>query len=218
MSDTLLSGGVPATDPAAQTPGNNPNPNPNPAPPANPADAAPPAEAGKQAEPGKKVKDGKADEAKTGAPENYEDFKMPDGVEVDKEALEAFKPLAKELGLSQEQAQKLIDLQTGFVQKQAEAQQKAWQAVEDGWLETVQKDAEISGDENLAFARKARDAFGSPAFIEMFEATRVGNHPEFVRFLVKVGKAISEDKLHAGGNSPAQKKSAAELIYTSMSN
>lgn len=46
---------------------------------------------------------------KQGAPEKYEDFKMPEGTELDAEVGAAFQGVAKELNLSQEQAQGFLD-------------------------------------------------------------------------------------------------------------
>ena len=46
---------------------------------------------------------------KQGAPEKYEDFKMPEGTELDAEVSTAFQGVAKELNLSQDQAQGFLD-------------------------------------------------------------------------------------------------------------
>ena len=53
---------------------------------------------------------------KAGAPEKYEAFKVPDGVQVDEAALKEFEPMARGLNLSQEQAQQLVDF---YAAKQA---------------------------------------------------------------------------------------------------
>jgi hypothetical protein len=44
-----------------------------------------------------------------GAPEKYEDFKLPEGMPVNKEMTEGFKSVAKKLNLTQSQAQDLVD-------------------------------------------------------------------------------------------------------------
>src|SRR5262245_60440079 len=48
-------------------------------------------------------------QAKPGAPEKYE-FKAPEGVTLDTGLVNDFTPLAKELGMSQDAAQKVVDL------------------------------------------------------------------------------------------------------------
>lgn len=62
-----------------------------------------------------------------GAPEKYE-FQAAEGVELDTEALKEFEPVARELNLTNEQAQKLVDaypkILAGVQQRQAEAGRK----------------------------------------------------------------------------------------------
>ena len=43
------------------------------------------------------------------APESYTDFSVPEGHTLDAAAIESATPLFRELGLSQDQAQKLVD-------------------------------------------------------------------------------------------------------------
>jgi hypothetical protein len=57
--------------------------------------------------------------------------------------------------------------------------------------------------------------FAIPAMIELLENTGYGSNPEMLRFLVKVGKAIGEDRLvKAPGTAEAKKeKSASQSLY-----
>jgi hypothetical protein len=147
------------------------------------------------------------------APESYE-FQMPEGVELDKAAADEFSGIAKEYGLTQEQAQKVADVGAKMVQRQLEAHAAQVAA----WTEAVKTDKEIGGDklnENLAIARKTIDTFGSPELKNVLNQTGLGNHPEIVKLAYKIGKAISDDGFVRGGNTTAQ-KSAAEILYPSM--
>lgn len=160
---------------------------------------------------GNKDGEGKADEKVV--PESYE-FEMPEGVTIDPAAAEEFASIAKELKLSKEEAQKVADVGAKMAQRQAESHQK----LVSSWIESVKADKEIGGDalnENLATARKAIDTFGSPELKELFNQWGIGNHPEVVKFAVKVGKAISDDGFVRGGNTTPP-KSAAEIMYPSM--
>ncbi|MDR5772084.1 MULTISPECIES: hypothetical protein [unclassified Caballeronia] len=134
-----------------------------------------------------------AEEAK---PIEYTDFTLPEGVTLKGEALDELKAFAKEKGLSQEDAQKLVDM--GAKQSQAFTarltEQAQAQAAE--WATQTQNDKEIGGEqlpENLAAAKQALDKFGSPELKSLLNQSGLGNHPEVVRFMVKAGKAISED-------------------------
>ncbi|EON5964084.1 peptidase [Enterobacter cloacae] len=148
-----------------------------------------------------------------GAPEKYE-FKAGEGVELDTEALKDFEPVARDLNLTNEQAQKLVDaypkILAGVQQRQAEA----WQKQTEGWAETVKADKEIGGDKltaNLSAAQRALDQFGTPELKEYLNATGLGNHPDLVKTFVKIGKAMSEDGMVDGSNQG--QRSAAEVLY-----
>ncbi|HEC0300766.1 peptidase [Citrobacter freundii] len=148
-----------------------------------------------------------------GAPEKYE-FQAGEGVELDAEALKDFEPVARDLNLTNEQAQKLVDaypkILAGVQQRQAEA----WQKQTEGWAETVKADKEIGGDKltaNLSAAQRALDQFGTPELKEYLSATGLGNHPDLVKAFVKIGKAMSEDGMVDGSNQG--QRSAAEVLY-----
>ncbi|WP_164038045.1 peptidase [Serratia marcescens] len=148
-------------------------------------------------------------EKKSAAPEKYE-FTPPEGQELDANALAVFEPIAKELGLSQEQAQKLVDIYPQLQQQQAEA----WSKQVADWGEQVKADKEIGGDKfnaSVGAAQRALDQFGNPELREYLNASGLGNHPALVRFCAKVGKAMAEDTFvvpNQGGQ-----RSAADILY-----
>lgn len=148
-----------------------------------------------------------------GAPEKYE-FTAGEGVDLDTEALKDFEPVARDLNLTNEQAQKLVDaypkILAGVQQRQAEA----WQAQTEQWASDVKADKEIGGDKlttNLSAAQRALDLFGTPELKEYLNTTGLGNHPDLVKTFVKIGKAMSEDGMVDGSNQG--QRSAAEVLY-----
>lgn len=192
-----------------------------------PAPAGEPAkQEGEQPQAGKPKDDKPADGEKTadkpaeekeqkqeGAPEKYE-FTAGEGVELDTEALKDFEPVARDLNLTNEQAQKLVDaypkILAGVQQRQAEA----WQAQTEQWAADVKADKEIGGDKltaNLSAAQRALDQFGTPELKEYLNTTGLGNHPDLVKTFVKIGKAMSEDGMVDGSNQG--QRSAAEVLY-----
>lgn len=124
--------------------------------------------------------------------------------------LTEFTTFAKGLGLSQEAAQKFVEREVALQQAADKdlAAQVTKQKAE--WETQARSDAEIGGakyDENLGIANKALDQFGSPALRDMLKTTPFGQHPDVLRFLVKVGQAISQDNfVPAGGAPPAPKR------------
>lgn len=168
----------------------------------------------KAAEDKKKEEEGK----KESAPEKYEDFKMPEGMEIDADLLKEFTPLAKEANLSQEMAQKFVDLQAKKVAQESARQWEVWEKTQETWVNESKNDKEIGGanfEANLGLAKKALNAYGSDALKDLADATGMGNHKEFIRFLAKVGKDIGEDKLRIGGGAPTKDGDRASKIYDS---
>ena len=172
---------------------------------------AEPPEGGKPDAEGKP--DGRQEQKPEGAPEKYE-FSTDEGVELDSAALADFEPVARELNLTNEQAQKLVDAYPKILEGVQQRQTEAWQAQTEEWAATVKADKEIGGDKlttNIGVAQRALDQFGTPELKEYLNATGLGNHPDLVKTFVKIGKAMSEDGMVSGGNTG--QRSAAEVLY-----
>lgn len=142
--------------------------------------------------------------APTGAPEAYADFAVPDGMAIDQGVADDLKTLARELNLPQDQAQRIADLGARQAQRWADAQAKALNDASEAWIKATKSDAELGGhrlNDVLAAGRRAMDAFGTPALKGLLNETRLGNHPELIRFIARVGKAISDDTFVSGDRS-----------------
>jgi hypothetical protein len=139
-------------------------------------------------------------EVKTSVPEKYE-FKLPEGVEIDSVLVDKVSPVLKEIGVSQEQAQKLADVYAPYVKETVEnaVNQSNTQASEtykkqvEGWKNDTMKALGGQAKESLAQAGKFIEKFGSPELRQILDDTGLGNHPEIVQAFVRAGKAISED-------------------------
>ena len=175
-------------------------------------------------------KGGEAGDKPAGAPEKYE-FKAPEGTSLNEAVVAEFSTVAKELGLSQDAAQKVIDKLAPTIAKQnATAMSQAINSATTAWAEATRADKDIGGeklDENLAVARKALDRFGTPELRKLLgkfdpkdnpSGTGLGNHPEIIKAFLKAGKAISEDKFVPGGTAPTKgERSAAKSLYPNQS-
>ena len=152
------------------------------------------------------------------APEQYT-FQFPEGYTPDPEALGEFEGVLKESKLSQEAAQKLVNLQIKSNEKIANMHKETWDGMIKTWVDSAKNDKEFGGqnfDANMAVARKAIEHFGTPEMKEMLDLTGAGNNPEMLRFAYRVGKAISEDKLHVGGNPKGEARDPAKILFPSM--
>ena len=178
--------------PAAAAPAAAPAAKPDaPAPAAAPKPGDPPA-----AKPGDKPQ---------GAPESYTDFKLPEGFSADAKLIDSFKAAAKDMNLSQENAQKLVTLQAEYAKTTAEtlvsqAEQQRTTQIE-AWKTETKTALGAEWKKELGFASKALDAFWPPEARKLLTLSGFGDHPQFVPGLVKLGKALSETNPGVGNRS-----------------
>ncbi|EKT4522792.1 hypothetical protein QEM13_002035 [Pseudomonas putida] len=158
--------------------------------------------------------------AKPVVPEAYTFNNLPDGYSISDEQLAAFSPVLKDLGLTQEQADKLVAFDAQRSLAAAEASQQ--QAIEfrnkqvGEWETALRNDATFGGanfEANVAVAQQALAAYGTPELSAMLSESGLGTHPEVVRFFHKVGQELSEGKLHRTTTEVPSEKSLAERMY-----
>lgn len=172
-------------------------------------------EKGKEGD-GKAADDKKGDEkgdGKQGAPEKYADFKLPEGLSLDKAAMDEFAGVAKALNLSQENAQKLVDLQAKIAKSGADAALSEFEKVTDAWRKATTDLFGSKSDEKRGHAAKAIERFGTPELRKLLDDSKMGDHPEIAKFFVKVGELISEDNPPNGKPGADGKKSDADAFY-----
>jgi len=129
-------------------------------------------------------------------PEKYE-LKAPEGMTIDQAMLDQYVPVFKELGITNEGAQKLADIYSKSLKAQSDNQSKQsinqYKEIVEGWKTETMKELGADTAKTLAAASKAIDKLGGEKLREVLNETGVGNHPEMVRFFANVGKKLSED-------------------------
>ena len=135
--------------------------------------------------------DGKKPESQ-GAPEQYADFKMPEGFTLEGEMKEKVTGLFRELNLSQENAQKLIDYATERDLANREAMLNDLAARRKEWRSTLRARPNFEAD--LALARKGMKALvQTPEGAELFKDSWMSDHPAVFDMFVRAGKLVAED-------------------------
>lgn len=135
--------------------------------------------------------------------QTYADFDIPAGVTVQEADITAYRELSGEMGLTQDQAQRLLTFEAERL-RQAEDQltgQQLDQARD--WAQAARADAEFGGDafdRNVGIARQAMEQFGSDEVQEILNATGLGSHPEFIRMFWKMGRSVASDGAVIGGH------------------
>ena len=135
------------------------------------------------------------------APEAYDPFVDADGKPYDAELVKGFSDVARELNLSQENAQKVFGSVVPAAREYLK-QDLVRQATQ--WSEDAARDQEFGGEHfkaNLGIAASAYNAYASDGLKQIVAQSGLGNHPEFIRLFYRVGKAMQQDKGVTGGVS-----------------
>lgn len=143
---------------------------------------------------------------------DYSKIELADGLTMDQLALDEYIPVFKELNLNAEQAKKLVDIYANQQLKAADEYQKTITA----WENAARADKEYGGDklnESLSIATGALEKFGTPELKQVLNESGLGNHPEVIRFMKRVGDAIREDVPPQIGKPVLKKQSREEILY-----
>lgn len=143
----------------------------------------------------------------SGAPESYSDFTVPEGQTLDKALIEGASPIFKELNLSQDQAQKLVDFYNTQTKSASDAAIAAVEKLRSDWRDQTKADATIGPklDSVLVEIGRAKDKLPievRQAFSEAMDFTGAGDHPAIVRAFYELAKLVNEGT-HVAGKGPS---------------
>ena len=164
------------------------------------------------------------------APATYTDFSVPEGHTLDAAAIESATPLFRELGLSQDQAQKLVDFYSTQVGKINAENEGYMETLRTQWREELKADKDIGGklDQVKVEIGRGLDRL-PPAVRDNFKAamdmTGAGDHPAVIKAIHAFASLIGEGThVSGGGPSPdgqsktgvASRPSAAQSMYPNL--
>lgn len=155
----------------------------------------------------KKPDDGKS----TGAPEKYEEYKVPEGFTLDPEVKTQADKLFKGMNLSQDQAQSLVDFYAAKAKEAFDAPFNAYQDQRKEWREAAEQNPELKGKlgpggEVLTIIGRALDSLGDPQlandFRQAMDMTGAGDNPAFILAFFRMSQRLVEGS-HVTGRGPA---------------
>ncbi len=170
----------------------------------------------------------KKDEKVEGVPEKYE-FKLPENFVVTDAQNTAIQKLFKDQGLSQTQAQAMVDHYAQLSQAAANEMKETYIAQRKEWQNAVMADKELGPNLKEIKTDVARmvDGLGDAALAKDFRAamdlTGAGDHPAFVKLFSRLAKKFGEGKPVTGGVAEvtkpgaAARPSAASALYPNLS-
>jgi len=148
-------------------------------------------------------------------PEQY-DLKPPEGIkELPEEFIGKFTDAAKQIGLSQDQAQKAFEFYLRSQQEEIAKAEEDMQRQAAEWAEEVRKMWGTSFEEKRAVAAKAYSEIVQeiPEIRDVIEAMGLGTHPAVLKLFYRLGQLTQEDRLVTGKHA-APAKSEEELLAT----
>ena len=149
-------------------------------------------------------------------PDGYA-LQFAEGLDVDNALLGGFKNTAHELGLNQNQAQKLADMYVNHMKDSAksfnDAQTKALSEAKQGWEKEITSRPAFK--QEVGDARRVLVQYGSPELSAIMDQSLMGSHPVFFDFVVKVGKALAEPELRGMAGSD-KKVPLADRLWPTM--
>lgn len=151
-------------------------------------------------------------------PESY-DLKLPEDSQLSDDELAKISDTAKELKLTNEQAQKLVDMQADAESAFQEKAETKWKQLTESWVEEVKTDKDLGGDnfeQTMKLADTAMTQFATPEFKEALNESGYGNHPELVRVFARIGKVMAEDNPIGGQANQGGERSTADVLYPNM--
>lgn len=134
-------------------------------------------------------------------PEKYE-FTDAEGNPVSEEVGEDYSMMAREMGLTQEGAQKFYASTQAFLKNRIARTNEIWS-------EQVENDTEIGGErlpQTRANVKAAIERFGTPELRNLIRQVGLSNNPEFVRFFSRVGASLSQDTEFVNGQGTKSQK------------
>lgn len=146
-------------------------------------------------------------------------IEVPETMNLDESTVAKIGDTARELSLTADQTQKLLD---AVAPNLAEQHERTMKGMLEDWAKEVANDPNVGGDKiqaNMAVAAKAVEAFGDESLTALLEADGMplSKHPGMFRFLVKVGAAISEDSsVNPGFNGKPSPKPLTGDVFQNM--
>lgn len=143
-----------------------------------------------------------------GAPDAYTDFSVPEGHTLDAAAIESATPIFRELGLTQDQAQKLVSFYSEQIGKINAENEGYMEAMRTQWRNDLKADKEIGGKLDAVKVDIGRTLDRLPEavrndFKAAMDMTGAGDHPAVIKAIYSLGQLIGEGT-HVSGDRPSE--------------
>lgn len=159
----------------------------------------------------KEPKEPKESNESKGIPEEYR-FDMPDGFVVNEANIEKISTTFKEMNLTNDQAQKLVNMEAEYIQELMQSQTDEYNNTIKDWEQQSIKELGPNYKDEITHGKKFRDTFFSKETVQLLDSIGILNHPLVVKDFVNGGKKLTKNRLV--NESPInQQRTAASVLY-----
>ena len=167
------------------------------------------------------AQEGQQDAEKQTETEDYT-FEPTEDFQVPKENLESFTQACKEAKLTKAQAEAMLNWHKQFAGDVSKLQAQQESAQIRQWQDEILRDPEIGGSHwkaTVADSRKALNAFDTDGKLRtLLKSMHADYHPDVVRVIARVGRAMGEDKfIGSRGESSGKERPLEERMWPNMS-
>jgi hypothetical protein len=153
-----------------------------------------------------------------GIPTDLKEYTFPEGTEVATEVQDKFREIFKQAGLTKREALDLVQGFNEYNKQQLELQQNTYQATLNEYRDQIKKEFGAAYDKKIEMANRALTHYGTKELQEFVTTVGLNDHPEFIRFISKVGESLLEDSTPTNqraatfGVTPDDAKQQIELL------
>jgi len=122
----------------------------------------------------------------------FDEGSIPEGTQKNDDMEKFFRKSMHDAGLSQKQAQAMYKSYNDFSGQFTEKQANTTADMEKKWDTDIRQEFGLAYNDQLESAKAAVDEFGSDNLKQYLDESRLGNHPEMIKFAAKIGTQLLE--------------------------
>lgn len=154
--------------------------------------------------------------APAGAPEQYDySAAIPEGMQVDQQLADGFSVIAREMNLTNDQANKIAAYGIQYGQQVAQAMQQQLDAEVAGWGEAAKKELGADFDKTMQLCGAALEAVEKqvPGIRKALNETGAGNRIEVIKVMRLMGELVQSDPSKLANLGGAAKPAGSDTWY-----
>jgi hypothetical protein len=153
-----------------------------------------------------------------GIPQDISEYAFPEGMDITDDVATQFRGIFKKAGITKNEALEIAQGFNDFSKAQAEVQAKAYETTLNEFRTQLKAEFGAAYDKKMEMANRALTQYGSKELAEFVKVTGLQDHPEFIKFVAKIGEGLIEDsvpdskKAEVFGTTPDDARRRIELM------